>query len=185
MTALFNLINRLDLPFELADGDGLSVWGFAILAILAGVMAVFGGNFIFKKKEIRDCQLKIFFDGKEKSFNGLSDSGNLVRDPISGKPVIIIDRKLADEFVDLKILENFISGIPSKEPAYSGMRIAPINTVSGRSVIVLLRADKITITYTRGAKQESIQPDAMFALGDIGKSADGYHAIIPYSLFRG
>ncbi len=185
MTALFNLVNKLDLPFDMADGDGLSVWGFALLAIIAGIFAIFGGNFIFKKKEIRDCQLKISFDGKEKIFNGMSDSGNLVRDPISGKPVIIIDRSLADGFVDTKILEDFISGVPSKSKAYSGMRIAPINTVSGKSVIVLLCADKISLIYNRGSKQESIQPDAMFALGDIGKSANGYDAIIPYSLFRG
>ncbi len=185
MTALFNLINKLDLPFDMAEGDGLSVWGFALLAILAGVMAAFGGNFVFKKKEIRDCQLAISFDGKEKSFNGLSDSGNLIKDPISGRPVIIIDRKLADGFVDSQILEDFINGIPPKSHAYSGMRIAPINTVSGKSVIVLLRADKITLTYNRGSKPESIRPDAMFALGDIGKSAEGCEAIIPYSLFRG
>lgn len=185
MTALFNLLNRLKLPFDMADGDGLSVWGFAILAILAGVMAAFGGNFIFKKKEIRDCQLKILFDGKEKSFNGLSDSGNLIKDPISGRPVIIIDRRLSDGFIDSQILEDFINGIQPNSPAYSGMRIAPINTVSGRSVIVLLRADKITLTYNRGSKQESLHPDAMFALGDIGKSAEGCEAIIPYSLFRG
>ena len=185
MTALFNLVNKLDLPFDMADGDGLSVWGFALLAILAGIFAIFGGNFIFKKKEIKDCQLKIVFDGQEKTFNGMSDSGNLIRDPISGRAVIIIDRKLADGFVDKKILDDFIIGIPPQAHSYSGMRIAPISTVSGKSVIVLLRADKITLTYTRGSKQESICPDAMFALGDIGKSAEGYDAIIPYSLFRG
>ncbi len=185
MTALFNLVNKLNLPFDMADGDGLSVWGFALLAILAGIFAIFGGNFIFKKKEIRDCQLKILFDGKEKIFSGLSDSGNLVRDPISGRPVIIIDRRLADGFVDTRILDNFKSGIPNNSKAYSGMRIAPISTVSGKSAIVLLRADQITLTYNRGSRQESIQPDAMFALGDIGKSANGYDAIIPYSLFRG
>ena len=185
MTALFNLINKLDLPFDMADGDGLSVWGFALLAILAAIFAIFGGNFIFKKKEISSCQLKIVFDGKEKIFTGLSDSGNLIRDPISGRPVIIIDRKLADGFVDTRILDDFTNGIPTKSSAYSGMRIAPISTVSGRSVIVLLCADRITLTYNRGSKEESIQPDAMFALGDIGKSAAGYEAIIPYSLFRG
>lgn len=185
MTALYNLVNKLDLPFDIADSDGLSVWGFALLAILAGIFAIFGGNFIFKKKEICSCQLKIAFDGKEQTFNGMSDSGNLIRDPISGRPVIIIDRRCADGFVDTKILDDFIVGIPNKSKVYSGMRIAPISTVSGRSVIVLLRAERITITYNRGSKQESIHPDAMFALGDIGKSAEGYDAIIPYSLFRG
>ena len=185
MTALFNLVNKLDLPFVIADSDGLSVWGFALLAMLAAIFATFGGNFIFKKKEITSCQLKILFDGKEKTFNGMSDSGNLIRDPISGRPVIIIDRRLADGFVDTKILEDFTAGISNKSKAYSGMRIAPISTVSGKSVIVLLRSDRITLTYTRGSKQESIHPDAMFALGDIGKSAEGYDAIIPYSLFRG
>lgn len=185
MTALYNLLNKLDLPLGSIEGDSLSVWGFAIIAILAACMSLFGGEIIFRKKEIKQSTLTIYFDGKELSLRALTDSGNLVRDAVSGKPVIFIDSQAAKGFVDQNILDDFLKGTPSKNPAYSGMRVTPINTLSGKQMLVLLRAEKIIISYSRKNKIESFSPDAMFALGDIGKSAEECDAIIPYSLFRG
>ncbi|MBE6548026.1 MAG: hypothetical protein E7667_04005 [Ruminococcaceae bacterium] len=185
MTALFNLLNKINLPLESIDGDGVSVWGFAILAILGGIISILGGNLIFRKKEIGICLLTITFNKNVLTLNALSDSGNLIKDAISGKPVIIIDKAAAKGVVDTSILDDFMQGIHTKDPAYSSMRITPINTVSGRSALVILRADKIEISYQKGKNTLSFSPDAMFALGDIGKSSQGYDAIIPYSLFRG
>lgn len=180
MTAIFNLLNKLNLPFDGLENDSLSVWGFAIIAIAAGLISIFGGNYIFKKKEIKDCTLSLTFDGKTLTLDGISDSGNLLCDAISGKPVIIIDRQACRDVVNQYILDDFLHGIPSSEPAYSHMRITPVHTVSGKSALVVLRAEKMLITYQKKGKTCTFSPDAMFAVGDIGS----HGAVIPYSLFR-
>lgn len=185
MTALFNLLNKLDLPLDAFDGDSISVWSFALLAIAAGIFSIFGGGIIFRKREVTSCELTLRFDGKQKTVRALCDSGNLVRDPISGRPVIIISRDTADGLVNRSITDGFIRGIASDIPAYSGMRIAYVNTAAGSSMLVLLRAEKITISCKSKKSTEEFSPDALFAVGDM-KSAGGDHgAIIPYSLFRG
>lgn len=185
MTAFYNLLNKFDLPLGALESDGLSVWGFAFLAIIAAAFSLFGGGIIFKKKEVKTCTLTLTFDKKTVTLRGLSDSGNLARDALSGKPVIIIDRAAAEEFVDEKILNDFLNGIPPKNPAYSSMRPAPINTVSGKSMIVLLRAEKMVISCETPKGHEEFCPDALFALGDVGKGDGDCQAVIPYSLFRG
>ena len=184
MTALFNLLNKLNLPLDTIENDGISVWGFAFLSIAAGAFSLFGGRFIFKKRETSLCTLTIEFDGKRDTFCGLSDSGNLLRDYVSGKPIIIIDRNCASSLVNTHITDAFLRGEKSNDPAYSSMRLSHINTVSGESVIVILKPIKILIEYEYKGKPRQICPDALFALGNINNSRE-YDAIIPASLFRG
>ena len=185
MTALFNLINKLSLPLDMLGGDGLSVWAFALLAILAALISLFGGSLIFKKREVRTCNIRIIFNGKELTLRGLCDSGNLVKDPISGTPVIIVDSARAGSIVDPRITEAFLHGEHPSSPAYSSMRLAPIATVSGRSTLVLLLPDSLEISYEHKNKTYTHTPRAYFALAEISSSAEGCDAIVPYSLIRG
>ncbi len=181
MTALFNLMNKLDLPFDGIQSDSISVWGFAIMAILAGILSVFGGGLIFRKKEITTCTVEITFDGKARAFEALCDSGNLIKDPISGRPVIILDKDKARGFIDQNEIDNFSAGIPSEKNAYSCMRVTSVNTVSGSTMLVLLRPQKILITYQKAGKAHTLSPDALFSTAPIVT----HEAIIPYSLLRG
>lgn len=185
MTALFNLLNRLDLPIGSLDGDSISVWIFALLAVSAAIISLFGGSMIFKKREIKHCDVTVCFNSRTLCLRGLCDSGNLVRDPISGTPVIILDKTAAYGFIDSRVTENYLQGISSDDPAYSSMRIAPISTVSGRSALVILRADSINLCYEHKNKKFTVTPSAYIAIADIGSGADGCGAIVPYSLLRG
>ena len=49
MTAMYSLLNRMELPFEAVkeNGDGISVWLFGLLALISGVAASVGGD-LFK-----------------------------------------------------------------------------------------------------------------------------------------
>lgn len=183
MTALFNLVNKSGITLGSDDGDSLSVWGFALLAISAGIFSVWGGRFIFRKKEVRNCVVRIRFGEKEIELNALTDSGNLIRDPISGKPVIIVDEKACGNFVDKQILDDFLLGIHPSKPQYTSMRITSINTVNGTSALVIMNAERITVSYVHNGKTHEICTDAMFAVSNI--ESGEYDAIVPYSIFRG
>ena len=47
MTALFHLLNRSPLSegLETVEGDGISVWIFALLALISGWLTLLGGRF--------------------------------------------------------------------------------------------------------------------------------------------
>lgn len=186
ITALFNLLNRLHLPLDKIDGDGISVWLFALLAILAGVISLSGSKFISKRSGARSVKVKIFFNGRVKEFCGLVDSGNIACDPISGKNIIIVDKGSADGLIDMSVIDNFISGNITDDRIYSKMRLIPINTVGGKGFMVAIRPDKIVINQRSNKDSEGQEyiTDSLFAISDIGNSAYEYNAIVPSEILH-
>ncbi len=186
MTALFNLLNRADLPIESIGDDSVSVWLFAALAASAGLISLVGSKFVSKRYGIRSCTVKILFDGKEKEFRGMVDSGNLVSDPVSGKNVIIIDREKAKNLVDTDIIDAFTKGLYRPQKSYLGMRLLPVTTASGKSFLVAIKAQKIILTLPPDKKGRSGEyiTDSLFAVSDIGRSACDYDAIVPDEIIK-
>ena len=90
MTAIFNLLNRLDLPLEGIEGDNISTYLFAIVAAIAGFVSLRSGQVISRRSSIGECMLEVTLGDKKITVNALSDSGNLVTEPFSALPVIII-----------------------------------------------------------------------------------------------
>ena len=52
------------------------------------------------------CEIKLTVLGKEKTFTAMIDTGNLLQDPISGNPVIVIEKESLEGFIPRAILDN-------------------------------------------------------------------------------
>ena len=186
MTALFNLLNTLELPLELlqVDSEGIPVWLFALLAAVSGAATLAGGRFFREKQSEKSAKVEITLDGKTASLYAVCDNGNLVRDPVSGKCVIIGDlsalrRILPDEIIKA-VRENDASFIAKLSPEHARrVRLIPASSIGGVSMLYAMTADKIEITGDDGEVHES---DALFAPAPIGGSAKGYEALLPPEL---
>ena len=66
MTALFNLLNTLNFPFDAMDSqsEGIPVWLFAILAAVSGIATLAGGRFFREKQSEKRASVEISFCGK-------------------------------------------------------------------------------------------------------------------------
>ncbi len=186
MTAIFNLLNRLELPLDSIDGDGISTYLFAIIAAVAGIISLRSGELISHRSSIKECELILTISGRSVKVNALSDSGNLVKDPMSGKSVVLIDRTALAKVTDVSIFDNFLLGnMPSSSLCIKGLRIIPINTAGGRSSLCAAIPDKLTASLvTKKNKAVTIELDALIALSDIGQSAEGCQAIIPSEILK-
>ncbi len=186
MTVLFSFFNRLELSSlfgQESSQDGMSVWLFALLAAISAVISLFGCKFFKRRSTRRECRLEIFFCGKRTQLSGLCDSGNLLREPISGKACIIIDQKSASDIFAPDLI-SFLSGEAS--PAIIGrlsLRIRPIPTKSihGEQLLYGIQADRAVIH----TEKSQCDTDAFLVLGDIGASADGAQALVPSELMQG
>ena len=180
MTAIFNLLNKLDLPLDTIGEDGISTYLFALLAAIGGIISLKSGQIISKKGTVRECRLTVSVFGREFEFLGFSDSGNLVRDPISGRPIIFLDRDVLEGHCSLSPLDDFREGRMPRDFPTSGFRLISYSTASGSSMTVAMRPDRLTIEYTDSkGKKQTLSPDALIAPTAIGKSAQGYNAIVP------
>ena len=179
MTAIFNLLNRLELPLESGISDGISVWLFALLAVLSAAITLVSGRFFKSRSVQRNAEVDISYGGRSVKLRAMSDSGNLLRDPISGKPCIVADVCALESIIPRAVAHaarkgniSEISDLPPKEA--KRVRVIPIRTAGGESALIALRAERITVDAGCGAHEV----DVLVALSNIGNSANGAQALI-------
>lgn len=100
-------------PQNILIKNGLFAGEYVLKAILLGAIM---GLVIIKvsikiiKTKIRPkdmyCRIKIKLNGKEVQTNAMIDTGNLVKEPITNIPVIIVERSLLYEILPKEILNN-------------------------------------------------------------------------------
>ena len=192
MTALYSLLNRMDLPLDevKSNGDGISVWLFGLLALISGVAASLGGDLFKTVSSDTVIKLKIDYKGASVTLNGLADTGNMLTDPISARPVIVISTSSAKALLGERCADAASRADISSSVFESGehkLRIIPISTAGGGSILCGFVPDRVTLTVKdrRGRFRESVV-DALFAPAelnfDINKRAVGCAALVPSSL---
>ena len=97
---------------EAADGAVVSgappVQVIVLLAVICTFVIIFAGSLFKRRSEIKETKIIIGFLGKEVTVNAIVDSGNLLYDPISSLPVIIVNLNSVLDLFDLKMLEFFL-----------------------------------------------------------------------------
>ena len=182
MTALFTLFNKARLfeDIKKTDGDGLSVWLFALLAAISGAMTLAGGRFFSSRASRRTVSLEITYKGEKVRIDAMTDSGNLLREPIRGKPCIIADIDAVRGVIPKDVLRiassGDILGIDRLSPDSSKrVFVIPSTGVSGDKMLLGFRVEKIAL----GDGKKTYEADAVLALASLGRDADGCKALVP------
>ena len=182
MTALFSILNKADLPLSEIEGDGISAYLLALLAIISAVLTLVGGKFFRKKSARKYTEVHIDLEGKSRSIPAMCDSGNLLREPISGKPCIVTDIEALNTLLSREVLNMArVGGIPKKTPnsdASKRIRLVPTHSATGDSVLLAIKPDRVSI----GMGKDTKEVDALIALCPLGKTADGAQALVPTEL---
>ena len=174
MTATFELLNTLDLPLSEVKGDGISAWTLLFLAAVSALITLFGGRFFRRKSATKYTEIKLEFQGKSVVLRGFCDSGNLLCDPISGKPCIVADRSSLSKLLSSDILNCTAEEAHKLSAKYaSRIRLIPAKTATGTGMLVAVRLDAIYL--------DTRQVDALLALSELGEH-DGCQALVPCQL---
>ncbi len=178
MTGLYSLLNRLHLPFETLQGDGLSVWSFALLTAVAGLVTARGGRFLGLSQKTKTVTLRLSLFGKSLTLTALVDSGNLLQDPVSGKSVIVADIERLAPVLPPALLRACRSGeitdFLASDPSAHLCHPIPAKTASGQSLLLALVPDALTLTV----KQTTYPADYLIAPAPLGTHAQGFDAVI-------
>ena len=191
MTALFYAFNRLgiDKAFGNEEGqssDGISVWIFVIFASISALITVFSGKF-FKKKALRQSGfIEIEYRRKKIKIECLCDSGNLLREPISHLPCILVEFDAVQSIFSKEFRAYYMEGKLEKISSFSFLessriRMIPVKTASGESLLVGIRPDSIRIDMGKGMTLF----DAYIAFSKEKISANGAKALVPSELAFG
>ena len=157
MTALFWLLNRLNLPLDALTEDHVSVWLFAILALVSGLLTRKSGAWLGKASKAKSVAVEAVLFGKPVAFRALVDTGNLLCDPLSGRPVILCNPDV------LRAVLPHAFFLPPGDPVRlraeedpqtaRRMRLIPSATVSGTQLLTAVLPDEVWITDGDGRRR--------------------------------
>ena len=186
MTALFNLLNKTGLAKALeGGGDGISTWMFAVLAIISGGITLLSGGYFKGRMARHPVEAEITLMGKTVDVRGMGDSGNLLRDPVMGKPCIVADIDALASVIPEELYfaaksrsAEKITALPTE--LQRRIILVPTKTASGDGILVGVRADKVVLVCGKGKKGYEV--DAPVVLTELKEGAGENKILVPSEL---
>ena len=128
-----------------------------ISAIIAAIILIMGFKIVktnISKKDIY-CKVKIILNNKEVETMAMVDTGNMLKEPITGMPVIVVESSLLEKILPYQILQNTekiiggdLENVPEeiKNKYISTFRLIPYSSLGKQNGMLLgIKADKVVI----------------------------------------
>ncbi len=172
MTALYSWLNRLDLPMDSLESDGISVWLFAVLAAVSGFLTARGSMFFGLSGKTKSVTVEAVLFGRRVTLRAMVDSGNLLRDPMSGRSVIVAERKKLEGVLP-KHFPKTGETVSDHELARK-LRLIPAHTATGEGLLTAIIPDSLTVIDGKDRRES----DYLIAPISLGERAQGFDALI-------
>ena len=152
--------------------NGVLIGDYTIITILIGIIiayiiTVFTFNLIKSKISKKDlvCDISVTLKGEKIQTKAMIDTGNLLKEPITGASVVVMEHTLFYNVIPKEILnniENILGGDLSQIPEnirneyISKLKVIPFSSLGKQNGMLLgIKADYIEINY----KDENIKKD--------------------------
>ena len=158
---IFLLLSMLLTGVSLGVGQGM-VWllpavGALLIMCALGVQRGSAGDYVL---------VELCYGNRHLTLTALHDTGNLLLDPLSGRPVLIVCAKTAEKLTGLteKQLKDPISVM--EKPPFPGLRLVPYRSIGQPCGLLLaLRLQQVRIGSWRGSSLVAFAPDTLCADG--------------------
>ena len=146
MTAIYNLINQNEKHVYMNGGvtavhSEIPPVVIGVLAVVSGIISFAGGQIIKRKKHEKSVFVQAVYGDNKISFECLYDSGNLLREPMSGIPVIVTRYEILEPILTAELRHIFkhndtlrLSGL--RHAHIKHVRLIPVSSI-GYSGIML------------------------------------------------
>ena len=161
-----------DIVSALSD---VPLWAFALCVVLSAGIAKLFSKIMSKGCALRECEISIGIGGATRELTALVDSGNLIADPISERPVVFISRAFWDMIPEKH--RSAMRGESNNSEDFLGVRIIPCSTVGGAGVIYAIMPDLFCIKV----KDRYEARDVLISVGE-NENYGGNDALVPSSI---
>lgn len=179
LTLLYSILNSTGI--KLQKHNDLSTAFFLFLSFCVTLAAILFEKIVLGDKKQSSGIVKIEYGKKSVYLDFLCDSGNLLCDPLSGKPAIIVPAKELREILPESVLEfdpGKADGLPLSSPGLCRIRLLPASTVCGSGIMTGFIPDKITVQ----TKKQTKTVDAVIAIDNNSNVYSTFKALLPITL---
>ena len=160
---------------------------FSLLACFSMAAALFlcrlhGSGSLPDKAEVSVC-----FFGKSVTVCGILDSGNMLKDPLSGRSVIVMSSDalshiLSKRFIEAANKADLRAADLLSERERKRFRLVPSSSIGGNGYLFGVIPDELKITYTKKGKILSVRRDAVVASVPQNSLGRDTKCVIPQSI---
>lgn len=134
--------------------NGVVIGKFDVFKVfLAGIIAIIMLTYFFRKRSkhvFKDVVISI--SGKVKEIRLLLDTGNLLREPYTGKPVMIVEKSALKNVIDEELFNDLEKMLKGGEIIPDGMFLIPYRSL-GNSLGFLLGIKPDFVTLKKNGKK--------------------------------
>ena len=182
MSGIASLLSHIVAPIG-AQGTELSSGAFFLLALLGGVLTFFWGRLTQRRVKGKRAELTLLFEEKTLSVLSMVDTANLLRDPVGGKPVVLLDRVAAKELLPKELLHIAEHHDQGKLSALSHdiarrVRLIPASAATGQGLLLAVAPDRAVLDLGKGA----LEIDVLVAPVPLVTDGNDYQALLPAEL---
>jgi stage II sporulation protein GA (sporulation sigma-E factor processing peptidase) len=190
MTLLYSQLNRIPGVTDRVEEDGLAAWLFFALALVSSVLTALWGRCFRRETGRRRVRVAVEQQGRRAEICGIVDSGNLLRDPISGRPVIPVEAERLRAVAPPSLLALTEQTPPADALAWleregegelaRRLRLIPARSATGERLMVGWRPDRVTVAE-EGRREERVI-EALIVPVHLSGRGDGIAALLPSEL---
>ena len=162
MSVLYSFLNEILAEFieKYSQANAYNGIRFSIIVLITLITTIIFAKIIFEKKCISVAHVTVQYGNDVFTFDALCDSGNLLKEPVSGKSVILVAEKtpLGEK---IKLTQDIYK------------RYIPYKDIHGEGVVKGVLPNKVII--------DDCIVDTVIAAVSI-KDFNGYEALVPMSL---
>ncbi|MBO4453225.1 MAG: sigma-E processing peptidase SpoIIGA [Clostridia bacterium] len=152
-----------------SNGEGLSRAAFAPICVISALAALFYGLICRNKSKTRVCELRFTVAGETVRARLIVDSGNLVTEPFSALPVIVLSHSVLPPPLD----SPDVTGYPV------AVRMIPFETGAGKGCLFGFRPEKAEVIIPANKPREV---KAFIGVDTERASYSGYDGLLPAEL---
>lgn len=175
--ALLYMISPQNIIYE----NGVLVGTYPMkVTLVAGVVGflIIQYSFSLNKRQmkIKDllCDLEIFVNNQKVKMKAYIDSGNTLKDPLTKKPVIIVEKSIMEKIIDV---DNLIGGDEKLK-----LRLIPFKSIGKQNgMLIGIRPEYVKIKYN---EDEVITKKVIIGIYD-KKISKNYSALIGLEILEG
>jgi stage II sporulation protein GA (sporulation sigma-E factor processing peptidase) len=188
--AFMLLYNSQNVWFSTKNGENVEAY-IEKIAILGGLIGATVVIYAFKKIKGKSnienliCETIIFYGEKVEKINTILDTGNLLKEPVTGYDVIIVEKEAVKNFLKPEIYQNWKNIILGKfKNEDIQLRIIPYSSIGNENGILLgIKAKKVII---KKENENILKENVVIGIYD-GKidKASKYQGLIGANLLEG
>lgn len=144
---------------------------FCILGVLSMILSFITGKIFNKQSAKKEVAVTVTGSHGQVTLRCLSDSGSLLREPVSGTPVIITSPERIKDCVDERLFDALSSSDISKTA--DGLRLIPAKSIGGGRLLPGFLPERVNIKGCDRTAVIAVTEDADFG---------GFDGIVPAAL---